>query len=62
MNSEPTPAEPPLSSPPPTIPKQPIRQNVDQPVPWYGRILLAGVVIGATFEFFRLLFLLIMSN
>jgi len=32
---------------------------VDQAVPWYGRLLIAGVLIGAAIEFFRLLLAII---
>jgi len=35
---------------------------MDQPVPWYGRLLIAGVMIGATIEFFRLLLAAIVMN
>lgn len=62
MNSEHTPARQPLSSPPSTTRKQPTQEKADLPVPWYGRLLLAGVLIGAMIEFFRLLFLLIASS
>jgi hypothetical protein len=35
---------------------------MDQPVPWYGRLLIAGVLIGATIEFVRLLLMAISMN
>lgn len=42
--------------------KKPTHKNTDQPVPWYGRLLIGGVLIGATIEFFRLLLMAIVMN
>jgi hypothetical protein len=55
MNSERAPARQLAPSPAPNAPRKPVHENVDQAVPWYGRLLIAGVLIGATVEFFRLL-------
>ena len=55
MNSERTPTRQPAPSLTPNAPRKPVHENVDQVVPWYGRLLIAGVLIGATIEFFRLL-------
>jgi hypothetical protein len=54
MNSERAPARQPAPSPTSNVPGKPAH-DVDQVVPWYGRLLIAGVLIGATIEFFRLL-------
>jgi len=51
-----------IPSPPPQTSKKPARKGMDQPVPWYGRLLIAGVMIGATIEFFRLLLAAIVMN
>lgn len=50
------------SLPPPQTAKKTARKSIDQPVPWYGRLLIISVLIGATIEFFRLLLLAIMTN
>jgi hypothetical protein len=62
MTSERTPTEQPSPSPAPKTSKKTAFKITDQPVPWYGRLLIAGVMIGATIEFFRLLFMAIMMN
>jgi hypothetical protein len=59
MNSEcPPTRQPSLPSTPDALNKR-ARENVDQAVPWYGRLLIAGVLIGAAIEFFRLLLAII---
>ncbi len=55
MNFGRAPAKRPASSPTTKTSRKHVPENVDQTVPWYGRLLIAGVMIGATIEFFRLL-------
>lgn len=62
VTSEHAPARQPPPTPPPEASKSPARKAVDQPVPWYGRLLIGGVLIGATIEFFRLLLTAIVLN
>lgn len=62
MTSECTPTRQPSSSPPSQTSEKPAHKNMDQPVPWYGRLLIAGVLIGATIEFVRLLLMAISMN
>lgn len=59
MTSERAPAGQP---PRPSTSKVPAHKKQDQPVPWYGRLLIAGVLIGATIEFFHLLLIAIATN
>lgn len=62
MTSESTPTGQPSPSQAPRRSKKPAHKDMNQPVPWYGRLLIAGVVIGATIEFFRLLLAAIVMN
>jgi len=50
------------SSSQPSGTSNPAQKRKDPPVPWYGRLLIAGVLIGATVEFFRLLLMAIALN
>lgn len=61
MTLERPPAGQPSPSMSPQKSKKLAHKNMDQPVPWYGRLLIAGVLIGATIEFFRLLAAIVMN-
>lgn len=62
MTFECTPTGQPSRSPPAKTSKKPTHKNMDQHVPWYGRLLIVGALIGATIEFLRLLLTAIVTN